>query len=356
MTGTGEEVWLSPQTRGFETNVDLARGVETEVVSVGEVLVVFRPERNSVLETSRYVEILVGGSEANVMAGLARLGHKTGFITKVPDNPLGRLAIARYRSAGVDVSRVIWSQDGRMGLAFAELASPPRKNRFIYDRAFSEASKLSWSDIDPNYVRQAKILHLSGITPALSESCAQMVEELVSFAQENHITVSWDVNYRSKLWSFEEASKTLNKIMKKGVDIVFVNRSELQNLFGVDANDYTRAYRKFKSSYGIAVLVISLGTKGCFAVSNTDAVKGKPYEVKQINRSGVGDAFVAGFLHGYLSNFSLADSVLYGQAMALMKYTILNENIPFVEKQQVDSLFKSLKVEEEIPDDHVIER
>ncbi len=327
-----------------------------EVVSIGEVLVVFRPPKNYILETSRYVEILVGGAEANVMAGLSRLGHKTGFITKVPNNPLGRLAIARYQNAGVDVSRVIWSQEGRMGLAFAELTSPPRKNRFIYDRAFSEASKLSLNEVDFNYIKQAKVLHLTGITPALSENCAELVKELVIFARKNHIIVSWDVNYRSKLWSFEKASKTLNEIMKNGVDIVFVNETELRNLFDISTDDWLHVYKIFKDIYGVKILLISRGTRGCIAVSNSDIIEGKSYKVDQVNRSGVGDAFVAGFLHGYLSDFSLSNSVLYGQAMALMKYTILNENIPLVEKQQVNLLFQSLRSRGEIGDGHIVER
>ncbi|RKX44665.1 MAG: sugar kinase, partial [Thermotogae bacterium] len=160
-----------------------------EVVAVGEILVVLRPPKYHILETARLLEILVGGSEANVLAGLARLGHTVGLITRVPDNPLGRLAIAKYRSAGVDMSRVLWSSDGKMGLAFVELSTPPRKNRFIYDRSLSEASKLSKDDIDYDYVRKAKVLHLSGITPALSKSCAEVVRILVEFAKRNGLTV-----------------------------------------------------------------------------------------------------------------------------------------------------------------------
>lgn len=327
-----------------------------EVVAIGEILVVLRPPKYHILETSRHLEILVGGSEANVLAGLARLGHTVGLITRVPDNPLGRLAIAKYESAGVDTSRVLWSPNGRMGLAFVELSTPPRKNRFIYDRTLSEASKLSKDDIDYDYVQKAKVLHLSGITPALSKNCSEVTKNLVDFAKRNGLIVSFDINYRKNLWSLDEAKEIINEIISNGVDIVFAKEEEISLLFGLHERSFKEAYKQLKEKYGIKQLIISLGTKGCYAIADNIFYKGQSYKVEQINRCGVGDSFVAGFLHGYLNNFSLQDSIMYGQAMSLVKYTILNENIPFVEKKLVDEVFESLKSGNIPLDAHAIER
>ena len=172
-----------------------------DVMTFGETMIRLSPPGFEQIGSAHTLELRIGGSESNTAAALSCLGRKTAWWSKLPDNPLGRRIEADIRRRGVDTSSVIWSDHGRAGVYFIEFGAHPRPHHVTYDRALSAASTLSPEEVDWDILGEAKHLHLTGITCALSNSCAQTVERAVVEAKQRNLTVSFDVNYRAKLWA-----------------------------------------------------------------------------------------------------------------------------------------------------------
>lgn len=171
-----------------------------DVVTFGEAMVRLSPPHFKRLEQATSFEVNVGGGELNVAVGVARLGLKSGWVSRLPQNPLGFLVRNKAREMGVDTSRIVWTDTGRVGLYFLELGASPRASKVVYDRADSAVSlikpgEVNWTEI----FRQAKHFHVSGITPALSKSAAEVTMEALQSARAAGVSVSYDLNYRTKL-------------------------------------------------------------------------------------------------------------------------------------------------------------
>src|SRR4051812_31700359 len=171
-----------------------------DLVTFGEAMVRLTPPGFQRIEQARTLEVHVGGGELNVAVGAARLGLYTRWVSRLTENPLGRMIAARAREQGVDTSRVLWTKDDRAGLYFAELGASPRASTVLYDRAGSAVSRVQpgvvdWKDV----FSVARWFHTSGITPALSDSAAAVTAEALAAARQAGMKVSYDLNFRSKL-------------------------------------------------------------------------------------------------------------------------------------------------------------
>ncbi|MEM3479562.1 MAG: sugar kinase, partial [Candidatus Bathyarchaeia archaeon] len=204
-----------------------------DVVTLGEMLVQFNPVTTGPLRHVVYFEKHAAGSEANFAIGMVRLGFKAGFITRVGNDEFGKYILSVLRGEGVDTSRVKIDYEAPTGIYFIQRGYPiPERSSVLYYRRGSAASRMSPGDIDENYIKGSRLLHLTGITPALSESCREATFKSLRIAVENKIMVSFDTNIRLKLWlKAEKARETLLPMIEKA-DIVLTEPEDAEILIG----------------------------------------------------------------------------------------------------------------------------
>lgn len=274
-----------------------------DVITFGESMVLFNPESEGHL---RYVNSFskdLAGAESNVAIALSRLGHQSGWFSKLGDDEFGRYITMSIRGEGVDVSRVKLDSTRNTGLIFKEryLGDDPS---VYYYRKNSAASSLCVDDLDEEYIKSAKIIHITGITPAISESAREMVFKAIDIAKENGVKISFDPNIRLKLWSIDEAKEVLLKIASKA-DIILPGVSEGEMLLGT--NNPEEIADKF-INLGCGIVAVKLGKNGCLIATKDEKiyVKGYPIE-KVIDSVGAGDGFAAGFLSGILRGVPLKE-------------------------------------------------
>ncbi len=267
------------------------------------------------------LEMRFGGAESNVAVALARLGLKTAWLSRLPDNPLGQRLIAELRSHGVDTSGVRMVAGERLGTYFIEFGSPPRPNRVVYDRANSAMSRMGVADVAFDLIAQARWLHLSGITPALGESCRELTLAAATFARNKQIPVSFDINYRALLWSPQQAGQTLEPILQQ-CDVIFSAHRDAQNLFGA-ATNAEQAARELRARFGCKHMVLTIGEDGAIACTPEAMSQQAAFHVANpIDRIGAGDAFDAGYIAAQLRGLPLDAALRFGNAMSALKMTV----------------------------------
>ena len=179
-----------------------------DVVTFGEAMVRLSPPHFQKLEQAQSFDVNPGGAELNVAVGATRLGLKSAWVSKLPKNGLGYLIRNRAQQFGVDCSHIVWSDKGRAGIYFVEFGSSPRASSVLYDRANSAISMVQPGEINWRKIfAGSKHFHMSGITPALSASATQVTAEALKAAKKAGCTVSYDLNYRKKLWTPADVKK-----------------------------------------------------------------------------------------------------------------------------------------------------
>jgi 2-dehydro-3-deoxygluconokinase len=250
----------------------------------------------------------IGGAESNVAMQLAGLGHAVAWASRVGDDPFGRRILNTVDAAGVDVTMVTVDPDASTGLYFKD----PVKSgtRIHYYRANSAASKMSAEWLAGVRIASARIVHVSGITPALSESCAELLGAIISTAHATGALVSFDVNYRAPLWPIETAGPVLRALAERA-DIVFVGRDEAEQLWGTQtALDIRRLLP------GPERLVVKDAAIGATEFLGSDTTFVAPASVAVVEPVGAGDAFAAGYLSTLLSDGGSRLAIERGHALA----------------------------------------
>jgi 2-dehydro-3-deoxygluconokinase len=299
----------------------------TKVICLGETMLMFAPPRYELIEHCDQFTAYSGGSESNVAIGLQRLGIHTGWIGKLPDNALGRKIVNGIRAHGVDTSRCVWTKEGRVGTFFVEWGAFPRPLRTIYDRAGSVAATLTADELDWDYLGRAEWLHLTGITPALSETCRESTVQIAIRARECGCKISFDVNYRSLLWSPSEAQAAFQALLSY-VNLLIATETDATMLLQQALERQDLVINLFDRYHPDAV-VVTCGADGSIAYDGDDVYRSRGYDVHTVNRLGAGDAFDAGLLYGYLM-LDLQSGINCGSIMAALKMTI-PQNVPLIE-------------------------
>lgn len=289
-----------------------------DVVGIGETMVLFSPKANGSIRYARDFSSRCAGAETNTLIGLSRLGHKTGWISKIGKDELGEFIISTVRGEGVDTSKVLCDSSASTGIFFKGVVNE-KDTRMYYYRKGSAASKITSEDIDKQYILKAKYLYITGITPALSQSCYDSIFYAVEIARENGVKVVFDPNIRYKLWSGAYARETILKLAGMS-DIVLPGLSEGKFVFG-DKN-YESIAQDFVDN-GASKVIIKLGEKGAYYLSHDD--RGVVPSVKishVVDPVGAGDGFAAGVLSGLLDGLSLKESVSRGCAVGSIVTTV----------------------------------
>jgi 2-dehydro-3-deoxygluconokinase len=297
-----------------------------DVVTLGESMIQMTPTQSGLLRHARQFERYVGGAESNVAIGLARLGHQAGWISRVGADEFGACVQAAIRGEGVDTSRVVEDEEAPTGVYFKERRRSDL-TRVYYYRDDSAASRMAPSDLDVEYVAQAEYLHLTGITPALSETCRETVWEALRVAEAEDVAVSLDPNVRRKLWSEEEARTELREMMPY-VHTVLTSEGEATLL--TDVEDPTEAARVLREM-GPEQVVVRLGADGALAVGEDGTLERRAaIDVEVVDVVGAGDAFTAAYLAGQLRDWSVGRSLRLGNVAGGLATTVTgdSEGIP----------------------------
>ncbi|QUI25667.1 sugar kinase [Vallitalea pronyensis] len=285
-----------------------------DVITFGESMVLFNPDAKGPLRYIHTFSKTLAGAESNVAIALARLGHDVGWFTKLGDDEFGRYIECFIRGEGVDISRIIKDETRSTGLLFKEHFAHVNPNVYYY-RKNSAASSIAPSDLDYDYIKSAKILHVTGITPALSDRARETVMEAVDYAKAHGVKVSFDPNIRLKLWSIEEARPVILELCKKA-DILFPGIDEAEMLLGENEPE---AIIKAFHEMGPDVIALKLGKKGCMVSNGKESHFVKGYTVQTMEDSiGAGDGFAAGFLSGLIKGNPIKTCGEYGNGVGAM--------------------------------------
>jgi 2-dehydro-3-deoxygluconokinase len=290
-----------------------------DVITLGEALVALTPTATGPLRQVTTFEKHTGGAEANVAVGLARLGHRSGWAGRLGEDELGGGVLAFLRGEGVDVSRAELDPDAPTGLYFKERRALGRLRAHYY-RAGSAASRTRFEQLDVDYLLSGRILHLTGITPALSESCRDLTERLVAAALERGTRVSFDANVRRLLFGARDPAETLLPMLS-GVEILFLSDGEADLLFGGHDPDTVEAARE-RLEVGVAVVHRS---DGAFALEDAGMWRARAYKVDVVDVVGAGDAFVAGFLSGRLEGAAIEECLDIANACGACAVTVAGD-------------------------------
>ena len=289
------------------------------VVTLGEALIRLSVSDGRTLANARSLELLVGGAEANVAVALARLGKRATWISRVSRDPLGQRVVAELRSHGVNCEHVTWAEHSRTGVYYTEIAPAPRGISVVYDRRGSAATGMSIDSVDLSPADNAAVVQVSGITAALSDSCADTAAALLARGRASGAKCVVDVNFRAKLWSAEIAASTLQP-MCAAADVVVCTGEDAADLFGVHSPS-AEAVAQLTKVLSAPTVVLTDGANGVWLGHEGRAEHFAAIPTNTIDRIGAGDAFCAGLIAGILEN-DLRHGVRLGQAMASLKHTM----------------------------------
>ncbi|MGD2122544.1 MAG: KHG/KDPG aldolase/sugar kinase fusion protein [Gemmatimonadota bacterium] len=314
------------------------------VVTFGEIMLRLSPQPGSRFKQASSFDATYGGAEANVAASLAQWGVPTRFVTALPDQDLGSAAVAKLQSVGVDTSAILRRGD-RIGIYFLEHGASQRPSRVIYDRAGSAVAGIRPGEIDWEKVFEgAGWFHWTGITPALSESAAAVTVEAVEAAKDLGLTVSTDLNFRSKLWSKERAREVMTPLVER-VDLVVGNEEDASDVFGIragstdvergslDFSAYEEVTRALVERFDLRMAAITLreshsaseNSWSACLFDGTSFLRSASHRIKLVDRVGGGDAFTAGLIYGLLSGKEAQAALEFGVAASCLKQTITGD-------------------------------
>lgn len=332
-----------------------------KIITLGEIMLRLSPPGHQRFIQTDSFEANYGGAEANVAASLAQFGHVVSFISKVPSHAIGEAAIGTLKKAGVHCGHVARGGE-RLGIYYLENGASIRPASVIYDRKGAAFTTVLPEEFDFDQIlHDADLFHVSGITPVLSPQTATLTMESLKKAREYHVTVSFDLNYRAKLWTENVPEKqALLSQMMEYTDICFGNARDAALCLGYTRGGYDflngdyepcveeEQMRGVLEAYGLQYLIttlrksISASDNGwSAAVCTADSqYHGKTYQLHIVDRVGGGDSFAAGFLHGILSGMGTEKALEFALAAAAIKHTIPGD-INYIREAEVLALMDS---------------
>ncbi|HLS60130.1 MAG TPA: sugar kinase [Virgibacillus sp.] len=284
-----------------------------DIVTFGETMVVFTPRRAGMLRYVGDFTTHIGGAESNVAIGLSRLGHQVGWMGKLGNDEFGYKIYQTLRGEGIDLSHVTFEDGFQTGIYFKEKINH-EKLRVHYYRDNSAATTLAPSDLNEEYIASAKYLHITGITPLLSESCQQATDKAIEIAKENNVKIVFDPNIRTNLGSLENREALIE--LSKQADIILPGIEEGKFLTGKTSPE---EIARVLYENGSSIVIVKLGEKGAYYYSEHREGYVSAYPVEQVvDPIGAGDGFASGVLSGFLDGLDLEESVRRGSVVGAL--------------------------------------
>ena len=314
-----------------------------KVVSFGEIMLRLSPDGYYKLFQKPELNTSFCGAEANVAVALSNFGDEAEFVTALPDNDIGRAACRELMRYGVKTDNIVYTGD-RLGIFFAEKGASQRPSKVIYDRknsaiALADSSSFDWEKIFDG----ADWFHITGITPALSDSLAKISVDAVKAAKKAGLTVSCDINYRSKLWSAQKARPVMTEIMKY-VDVCIGNEEDAEIVFGIkagatdvtkgqlDTDGYKKSLQTVAETFGCKIVAYSqrksysASDNGWSGIIYDDEKKqvytSAQYDIRITDRIGGGDAFASGLIYALHNNIFPANAIETAAAAGCLDQTL----------------------------------
>lgn len=314
-----------------------------KVVSFGEIMLRLSPDGYYKLFQKPELNTSFCGAEANVAVALSNFGDEAEFVTALPDNDIGRAACRELMRYGVKTDNIVYTGD-RLGIFFAEKGASQRPSKVIYDRknsaiASADPSSFDWEKIFDG----ADWFHITGITPALSDSLAKISVDAVKAAKKAGLTVSCDINYRSKLWSAQKARPIMTEIMKY-VDVCIGNEEDAEIVFGIkagttdvtkgqlDTDGYKKSLQTVAETFGCKIVAYSqrksysASDNGWSGIIYDDEKKqvytSAQHDIRITDRIGGGDAFASGLIYALHNNISPENAIETAAAAGCLDQTL----------------------------------
>jgi 2-dehydro-3-deoxygluconokinase len=280
-----------------------------EVITLGECMAVLYPQEPVTLDDARTLLLDIGGAEANMSIALCRMGRSARFISRVGDDPFGQRMRATLANEGVDVAYLATDTAAPTGVFFREWL-PDGARRVYYYRANSAASRLAPEHLRAEMFDGARVAHLTGITPVLSASCAAACARAIELAHAAGALVSFDPNYRARLWGPAAARAALLPLMRRA-DIILMGHEDAAAV--LETGDDEEAALQAAAALGARIVVLKRAERGALALAEgtTYTVPAVPVE-RVVDPVGAGDGFNAGFLAGWLRGDSLEEALRLG--------------------------------------------
>ncbi|MDR6121368.1 2-dehydro-3-deoxygluconokinase [Bacillus sp. SLBN-46] len=302
-----------------------------DIITIGDAMITFNPVSTGPMRYVPSFERKVGGAELNVAIGCARLGLKTGWISRLGNDEFGRYIYNFVRGEGIDVSQVELVDGYPTSLNFKEIMEDGSGRTFYY-RTNSPTTALTVDTLDEAYFKNAKVFHITGIFPAVDQAKnIELVKYAISLAKKHGVLISFDPNIRLKLWSKEEAKSALREFLPH-VDILLTGVEEAELLFGV--SDPLEIIEKSKH-YGISYVAIKQGDKGSIGYHNGQYIEAPPVKAKKVvDTVGAGDGFDCGFIYGVLNQWSLVKTLHFANTIGSMVVSVSgdNEGLPYLDE------------------------
>lgn len=330
-----------------------------KVITMGEIMLRLSTPNNERFIQADEFDINYGGGEANVAVSLSNFGYDTEFVTAVPNNPIGECAVAALRKYGVGTQYI--SRSGkRLGIYYLESGSAMRASNVIYDRAYSSISEAKPEEFDCDAIfKDVDWFHFTGITPAISDSAAELIKVALKAAKKAGVTVSCDLNFRKKLWTSEKAKMIMTDLMQY-VDVCIGNEEDAEKVLGFKAKEtdvtkgelnlegYKDVFNQMIDTFGFKYVISSLrqsysasnnGWSACIMDGKSrEFYHSKTYSITPIvDRVGGGDSFAAGCICGLLDGKDMKDSLEFGVAASALKHTIPGD-YNYVTRSEVENL------------------
>ncbi len=328
------------------------------IVTFGEIMLRLKPPGTQRFFQSPFFEATFGGGEANVAAALARFGCDASFVSVIPANAIGDACVGELRRHGVDTSHIA-RKGSRLGIYFLEAGASQRPSVVIYDRSGASLAEARSGDIDwDRAFPGAAWFHLTGITPAISQSAAELSLEAVQRAKLKALTVSCDLNFRRNLWKYgKDAPEVMGEIVRH-VDVIMANEEDCQHVLGITADvdvesgaldpaRYRTLAEKVLAAYkSVGRVAITLRESRSADDNGWSAVLhdrrgffvSRRYEIRDIvDRVGSGDAFSAGLIYGLLNLPGASEALEFAAAAGCLKHSIPGD-LPLLSVQEVKAL------------------
>ena len=330
-----------------------------KIVTMGEIMLRLSTPNNEKFIQADEFDINYGGGEANVAVSLANYGHDAEFVSALPKNPIGDAAIATLRKYNVGTKHISRSGE-RVGIYFLETGSAMRASNVVYDRTNSSISTAKVDEFDFDEIfKDADWFHFTGITPAVSDSAAELTEAALKAAKKAGVTVSVDLNFRKKLWSSEKAKRIMTNLMQY-VDVCIGNEEDAEKVLGfkpgntdvtageLELNGYVDIFNQMCDQFKFKYVISSL--RESFSASNNDwsacimdgatreFYHSKKYHITPIvDRVGGGDSFAAGLICGLCDKKDFKSALEFAVAASALKHTIPGD-FNLVTREDVEGL------------------